>query len=259
MSQPRLLDLFCGAGGAARGYQQAGFYVVGVDIKPQPRYIGEEFVQADALEYLAAHGQEFDAVHASPPCQGYSIMRNLPWLREKVYPLLIQPTRELCAAIGNPYVIENVMGAHLEAGWLCGQMFGRPFFRHRYFDTSFYWLAPEHPRHWGTVRNGRTLGAGARDIVTIQARPTPGQRRGLNIRDGMEHVAFSMQAIVPMPAGHSGWSVHRTGELDKTNKGAMLEAAKEAMGIDWMKREELVQAIPPCYTEFIGRALREEI
>src|SRR5437660_1060118 len=86
----RLLDAFCGAGGAAVGYHRAGFTeIVGVDIKPQPRY-PFTFVLGDSLEYIKAHGHEFDAIHASPPCQGYSIMRNLPWLRDKVYPLLIE-------------------------------------------------------------------------------------------------------------------------------------------------------------------------
>ena len=87
----RLLDLYCGAGGAALGYHRAGFdEIVGVDIVNQPRY-PFQFVQADALEYLADHGGEFDTVHASPPCQGYSIMHNLPWLRGREYPLLILP------------------------------------------------------------------------------------------------------------------------------------------------------------------------
>ena len=66
-TMPRLLDLFCGAGGCTKGYQRAGFYVVGVDINPQPRYIGDEVHQADALEFCAQHGAEFDVIHASPP------------------------------------------------------------------------------------------------------------------------------------------------------------------------------------------------
>ena len=101
----RLLDLFCGAGGAAMGYHRAGFYeIVGVDIAPQPRY-PFEFARADALEYLAEHGHEFDAIHASPPCQGYSIMHNLPWLRGRDYPLLLLPTLEMLEGLGKPYVV----------------------------------------------------------------------------------------------------------------------------------------------------------
>ena len=118
------------------GYHRAGFdEIVGVDIKPMPRY-PFTFIQADALEYVAAHGHEFDAIHASPPCQGYSIMRNLPWLRHKEYPLLIQPTADALNATGRAWVIENVMGAKLASGWLCGTMFGLPFFRHRFFWTG---------------------------------------------------------------------------------------------------------------------------
>lgn len=82
----KLLDLFAGAGGGCRGYQLAGFHVTGVDIKPQPHYCGEEFHQADALEFLDAGGwRGFDAIHASPPCQGYSIMNNLPWNAGKIW------------------------------------------------------------------------------------------------------------------------------------------------------------------------------
>ena len=131
----RLLDLFCGAGGASKGYADAGFDdIVGVDNKPQPHY-PFEFVLADAMTYPL---EGFDAIHASPPCQGYSIMRNLPWLRDKVYPLLIEPTLERLAAAGVPYVIENVMGARyvLDGNWLCGGMFGLPFYRHRVFATN---------------------------------------------------------------------------------------------------------------------------
>ena len=157
----RLLDLFCGAGGAAKGYHDAGFdEIVGVDNRPQPHY-PYEFVLADAMTYPL---DGFDLIHASPPCQGYSIMRNLPWLREREYPLLIEPTKERLAASGAIYVIENVMGARavLQAGWLCGGMFGLPFFRHRLFETSFFWLQPGHPKHQHTVR--------ARDIVHNGAR-----------------------------------------------------------------------------------------
>ena len=108
----RLLDLFCGAGGAAKGYARAGFdEIVGVDLSPMPRY-PYTFVQAEALGYLAEHGHEFDAIHASPPCQGYSIMvNNLPWFDVRRYPLLIYPTMTLLEEIGKPYVLENVMGA----------------------------------------------------------------------------------------------------------------------------------------------------
>lgn len=87
----KLLDLFCGAGGAAMGYHQAGFDVVGVDINPQPRY-PFEFHQADALQFLSEFGNQFDCIHASPPCQAYSVTKAL---HDNDYPELIKPVREL--------------------------------------------------------------------------------------------------------------------------------------------------------------------
>ena len=213
--KPRLLDLFCGAGGAAMGYYRAGFEVVGVDIKPQPHY-PFEFHQADALQFPL---DGFDVIHASPPCQAYSIMRNLPWLRHKDYPALIDVTRERLSQPGVPYIIENVMGAHLAAGWLCGGMFGLPFYRHRAFETNWFWMQPGHPKHQFTVRNGRLLGARARDIVHNGARAV-----GANV-------------------GHA----------------AGVGQAREAMEIPWMTREEITQAIPPACTEYIGRQLMKAL
>src|SRR3990167_10972018 len=101
--KPRLLDLFCKAGGATKGYQQAGFYVVGVDIEPQPHYCGDEFYQADALTYPL---EGFDAYHASPPCQRYSVMTNGRWQdRLPNHPDLIQPVSERLSATNKPYII----------------------------------------------------------------------------------------------------------------------------------------------------------
>jgi DNA (cytosine-5)-methyltransferase 1 len=131
----KLLDLFCGAGGAAYGYMLAGFHVTGIDINPQPRYRGDDFVQADALEYVAAHGHEFDVIHASPPCQRYSVQTAMRY-RDN-HPDLIAPTRELLRAAGKPYVIENVENARallINPIKLCGSMFGLNLWRHRYFE-----------------------------------------------------------------------------------------------------------------------------
>src|SRR5688572_4477612 len=121
--KPRLLDLYCGAGGAAMGYHRAGFEVVGVDIQPQPRY-PFPFHQADARSlpnfFLAA----FNAIHASPPCQAYSPLGALS--PDKTYPDLIAFTRALLDGSGVPYVIENVMSAPLvkeRSIVLCGSMF----------------------------------------------------------------------------------------------------------------------------------------
>ncbi len=144
MTRPRLLDLFCCEGGAGMGYHLAGFDVVGVDIVAQPRY-PFAFVQADALEYVAAHGHEFDAIHASPPCQGYSVTKSI---HGKNYPLLVDAVRDALEATGKPYVIENVPGAPLpNAIELCGVMFGLKVYRHRLFETKPFILAPVHMPH----------------------------------------------------------------------------------------------------------------
>lgn len=145
-SRPRLLDLFCCQGGASRGYVDAGFEVVGVDIDPQPRY-PFEFVQADALEYLAEYGHEFDAIHASPPCQLYSKTHRI---NKSDFPDLIGPTRDLIEPLGTPYVIENVMDAEpelIDPFMLCGEMFGLETYRHRLFETNWNLEEQEHPEH----------------------------------------------------------------------------------------------------------------
>lgn len=133
--RPRLLDLFCGAGGAGMGYHRAGFEVVGVDIKPQPRY-PFEFHQADALEYVREHGHEFDAIHASPPCQFGST--RTPATHRHKHRNLIPATRSALRLAAKPYVIENVAGSrfHLvEPLMLCGSMFRLSVWRHRYFEV----------------------------------------------------------------------------------------------------------------------------
>lgn len=144
----RLLDLYCGAGGAAAGYHRAGFNeIVGIDINRQKHY-PYNFVQGDALEFLETHGAEFDLVHASPPCQAYTFA-SLPYrLKGKTYPELIEPTRKLLKKLKVPYVIENVMGAPLlKPKLLCGSMFGLKTYRHRLFETSFNWEVPAHLKH----------------------------------------------------------------------------------------------------------------
>ena len=229
MDRPQLLDLFCGAGGCAMGYHLAGFDVTGVDLAPQKRY-PFAFVQADALDYLAAHGHEYDAIHASPPCQGYSRMRHLPWLKGREYPLLIAPTRALLERVGRPWVIENVEDAPLVGINLCGTMFGLKVYRHRRFETSFFLLQPPHAKHREVIGRGRMLNdraqASASGWVSL---PSKGTLNRAQDPDGMLSVGGHN-----FPGGG---------------------AAGRAMGIDWMARNELAQAIPPAYTEFIGRAL----
>jgi len=251
---PRLLDLFCGAGGAAMGYHRAGFdEIVGVDIAPQKNY-PFEFIQADALDYLAEHGTEFDVVHASPPCQGYSIMHNLPWLKGREYPLLILPVMELLERLQKPYAVENVMGARhgakglkkrgleehgLQAGWLCGTMFGLPFYRHRLFATNWFWMQPGHPKHTMNLhpRSERWMYGG-------EVKGLPGGSAGIDTRPRPD-----------LDVWDDFKSRHNVqGEFLNGNAKGWKSAAG-AMDIDWMTKKELTQAIPPAYTEYIGKGL----
>lgn len=135
--RPRLLDLFCGAGGAATGYHRAGFDVVGIDDAPQPNY-PFQFIRADALSYLSHYPLDsFDAIHASPPCPAFSLATSYhPGAREK-HPDLLTPTRELLLKTGLPFVIENVEGAPLRRDLvLCGEMFDLRVHRHRIFECE---------------------------------------------------------------------------------------------------------------------------
>lgn len=211
----RLLDLFCGAGGAAMGYHRAGFdEIVGVDLWPQPRY-PFEFIQGDALGSIerGIHLGDFDAIHASPPCQHYSRTRAI--LRGKNlqprYEPLIEETRAVLMWSGLPWVIENVPGAPLiNPITLSGPMFGLSVIRRRLFETSFLLLAPDVPDPDGGTNSHRGYSRGAKYITV---------------------------------GGHN----YNTAE------------GKRAMDIDWMTRRELNEAIPPAYTEYIGRQLLQQL
>jgi DNA (cytosine-5)-methyltransferase 1 len=220
-ARPRLLDLFCGAGGCAVGYHRAGFEVVGADIAPQPRY-PFEFHQADALEFLAAHGRELDAIHASPPCQAFSQARFTPGSQGKEYPRLLDDTLSLLAEIGRPWVVENVEGSPLSGVVLCGTMFGLRVRRHRVFAASFWTLAPGPCRH-----RASDLGVYAGKVTRL----------------GTRAAAY----------------VASTGRTHYRPRLASLADGREAMGIDWMTRDELAQAIPPAYTEWVGGRLMASI
>ena len=143
MIRPVLLDLFCGAGGAAMGYHRAGFDVIGVDINPQPHY-PFDFIQVDVMEFgrhALGWGVNFDAIHASPPCQRYT-RKAANWGRKRVnhieHPDLLGPTRSMLETAGLPFVIENVMGAPMRCDvMLCGTMFGLRIIKHRQFETNF--------------------------------------------------------------------------------------------------------------------------
>lgn len=151
----RILDLFCGAGGASMGYNRAGFDVVGVDINPQPRY-PFEFVQDDALEFLQRDLSGFDAIHASPPCQRWSSL-NRGWAQNlEEHDDMIGITRLLLSRTGLPYVIENVPAAPLDNPvTLCGEMFGLDVIRHRKFETNWPLAQRKHVPHRGSVAGWR--------------------------------------------------------------------------------------------------------
>jgi DNA (cytosine-5)-methyltransferase 1 len=241
--RPRLLDLCCGVGGASVGYIRAGWDVVGVDLKPQPNYGGTEFHQADAIEYLANHIHEFDAVHASFPCQGYSIAtpkwakieKAMDWYRTD----LIPAARALCDDHGMPLVMENVpiaerdyrhpglvmnaygedLGREFDGTpeqmlipvqrpiTLCGEMFGLDVIRHRVFEVGEMVSPIPHKKHRGGVKDGT--------YITV--------------------------------AGHGGDTV--------AGKGG-LNAWRYAMGMPWAKsRHELAEAIPPAYTKYLGEQM----
>jgi len=156
----KLLDLFCGAGGSAVGYSRAGFDdITGIDLKPQPNY-PFRFIQGDAVEYLVDYGYKYDFIHASPPCQAYSIGAILRGSAHK-HPQYVDLVREILKVLEKPYVIENVPGAPIEkTTMLCGTMFGLKLIRHRHFEIYPYTLVLTPPcNHDGTVPNG--------DFVTV--------------------------------------------------------------------------------------------
>ena len=188
MKRPRLLDLFCCAGSAARGYEAAGFEVVGVDIEPQPNY-PFEFHQADALTFPLSG---FDAIHASPPCQAFSLGSISAGTRHK-HPDLIEPTRRRLSSAGVPWVMENVPGAPLQApAKLCGAMFGLPLVRIRHFESSFYLLTPA-PLKRETGRDFICLAGNARkkgqtNAVALQA---------LGLPSGVRMTRYEINQAIP--------------------------------------------------------------
>jgi DNA (cytosine-5)-methyltransferase 1 len=224
----RILDLCGGEGGAAKGYADAGFEVVGVDIKPQPRY-PYEFIQADALEVLRDRTfvDTFDAIHGSWPCQAYSPLNALPTTKAAAeHPDLVGPGRALMATYDMPWVIENVMAAPLDrlrSIVLCGEMFGLRTIRHRRFEPSpgLTLVAPRHPT--------------AGEIVDGVRCDKQGHRRRTATKQRRQRWA-------------EGWHVSITGDVG-------TYVGPEAMGIDWMTGDGLSEAIPPAYTSFIGMQL----
>ena len=174
MSEPRLLDLFCGAGGAAMGYSRAGFDVVGVDIEPQPHY-PFEFHQGDALGWLGVVnplgiGTRFDAIHASPVCYGWSKMRDCRPGSKDDQPDYITPLRPLLEATGLPWVVENVPGAPLDNPIrICGSGLGLTLRRHREFESNFpLWGVPcAHAQNPWNPEYGHSTGRKRRRVPVI--------------------------------------------------------------------------------------------
>jgi DNA (cytosine-5)-methyltransferase 1 len=220
--RPRLLDLFCGAGGAAVGYERAGFEVVGVDLSPQKRY-PFEFHRADAM-WFPLDG--FDAVHASPPCQWYSVSANLPWVDVgDDYPL-IELVRERLVSSGLPYVIENVQGARdymVEPLMLCGSAFGLPMWRHRLFELGgFFMLSP----------------GCSHSEMAVQQTYTRKDRQGR---------VYKRRSLPVYGGARGGTSFN--------GRRPTIAEARLAMGIDWMTWTEISEAVPPVYTEYVGAGL----
>jgi DNA (cytosine-5)-methyltransferase 1 len=207
--KPQLLDLFCGAGGAAMGYHRAGFDVTGVDIKPQPRY-PFAFMQADALKVLFAVGRVFDVIHASPPCQRFTAYRRRGDGVGDSYENLIGPLRTMLVDSRRPWVIENVQGAPLRNPlMLCGSSFGLDVRRHRYFESPVAFMSPPCAHGWQPRR------------FAAATNREGGSRRTVEV--GVWRIPLPVQ--------------------------------QRAMGINWMTLEELSEAIPPAYTQFIGEQL----
>ncbi len=219
--KPHLLDLCCGVGGASRGYQNVGFRVTGVDIDPQPNYCGDEFIQDDALAFLARHGRDFHAVHTSCPCLDSSTLtkgnrKRTGWIDD--HRDMNPVARSLLDWIGRPYVMENVQGSVLRRDLtLCGLMFGLKVFRHRYFELGGWSMAkPVHPSHAG--------------------------HRVAGWRHGVKHDG-DMVAVY----GDGG------------GKGSVTDW-QAALGIDWTSdKSELAQAIPPKFSHFVGAALIDHL
>lgn len=202
------------------GYHRAGFDVVGVDINPQPHY-PFEFHQADALEYLLEHGYKFDAIHASPPCQGYLNLAKLNASMGRVsgHQRMIAETRRLLVPSRLPYVIENVQDARCELREpvrICGTGLNLPIRRHRLFESniSLEGVMCAHGRYLERKYWTSWQPNGERRLSTVVQ-------------------------VYGNGGGKSEWP--------------------EAMGIDWMSWRELAEAIPPAYTEFIGRQLIEAL
>lgn len=216
MSAPRLLDLFCGSFGAGEGYRRAGFDVTGVDLVERPRPDGVTFVQGDALEFLAAHGREFDAIHASPPCHDHTSLSSLSGADGTAH--LLADTLAAVRDLGRPYVVENVAGAARSmpgALVLCGTEFGLG-------AVDRYGVYRHLRRHRLFLSDPMLMGAGG---CHCAGRPIVGV-----------------------------YGVGGGGQMTRGYKGTLAES-RAAMGMPWADRAGVSLAIPPAYTQHIGEQL----
>lgn len=258
----KILDLCCRAGGASRGYADAGFDVVGVDIEPQRDY-PFEFYQADAFEFARCHWREFDAIHASPHCQGY-IPRGDHMKRKDgtEKPRQVEEFREMLEGFGLSYVIENVSGAPLidqplfgtRRIMLCGTMFelktpcGAELQRHRLFELNWECPIPPPCRHgWAGV-----IGVHGGHDYHDPAERMRQRRRVIGVTGHTPRNSWPDRRRTITVAGSTP---QQNVVRNEVRSAFSVEDAKTAMGINWMTMADLSQAVPPAYTHFIGERL----
>jgi DNA (cytosine-5)-methyltransferase 1 len=221
--RPKLLDVCCNAGGASMGYHRAGFCVTGVDIFDFSKRYPFRFIQADAATYIREHGHEYVVRVGSPPCQAHTLCQRI---QGNQHADLIEDVRDAMLEIGGPYVIENVVGAPLiDPIMLCGAMFPElRVYRHRLFESNVPLTVPQsRPGTLGS-RLAEECGWPHPYRLTKMGRPP---------RDGeFMHVVGNFSGVA---------------------------AAREAMGIDWMVRDELRESIPPAMTEHLGLQLMTHV
>jgi DNA (cytosine-5)-methyltransferase 1 len=225
----KAIDLYCGAGGATRGLQDAGFHVVGVDLYPQPNYCGDAFIQADAIEFLATTDlNRFDFIWASPPCPRFTALKTAPNAKGDAHPDLITPTRELLERSGKPYCIENVEGAKkylISPFQLCGTSFG--------LETPPYNTAP----HGFELQRHRLF-----EISGFPVSPPPCRHNG--------------RPVIGVYGGHNRDRRRELGKNHRSGSNLPLEFGFIAMGVPLgsMTLTSLCDGIPPVYSRFIAEA-----
>lgn len=224
MQRKRALILFGGHGGAARGFELAGYDAYCVDLAPSPRnpypvHTGDAIAVMEALlrgagvVFRRADGydvtrilEDFDMICAHPPCQAFSQAQRI---RGNDHPDLISATRALLRETGLPYIIENVVGAPLEDPvMICGPMVGVDMYRHRLFETSFPVQVPPHAPH-----------------------THPQVKMGRSPRNGE-------------------W-------IQAVGNFAGVAEARRVMGCPWMNRDGLRLTVPPAYITFIVNQYQE--